>query len=203
MKRLVLITGGLAAILGSIYAVEGGYVNHPQDPGGPTKYGVTQSVARKAGYLGDMRYFPKHCDDKNPVCADSIYIDKYIEKPGLSPIIELSPAIAEEVIDSGVNLGVVKPACWLQQSLNEFGSSPKLKVDCKIGPNTIRQLSKYISGPDQYKRCVEMLNSLDRKQEAEYRRLARAKPNVYGKFLKGWLAHRIGNVDRKLCLKDS
>ena len=34
---------------------EGGFVNHPKDPGGATRYGVTQRVAQKQGYQGDMR----------------------------------------------------------------------------------------------------------------------------------------------------
>ncbi|WP_230660483.1 glycoside hydrolase family 108 protein [Psychrobacter sp. I-STPA10] len=38
---------------------EGGYVNHPNDPGGETKWGVTKQVARKYGYYGSMRHLPK------------------------------------------------------------------------------------------------------------------------------------------------
>lgn len=33
----------------------GGYVNHPRDPGGETKWGITKRTARKHGYQGDMR----------------------------------------------------------------------------------------------------------------------------------------------------
>ena len=38
---------------------EGGYVNHPNDPGGETMYGVTKRVANAHGYWGDMRKLPK------------------------------------------------------------------------------------------------------------------------------------------------
>ena len=34
---------------------EGGYVNHPSDPGGETNWGVTRNTARAYGYNGDMR----------------------------------------------------------------------------------------------------------------------------------------------------
>ena len=34
---------------------EGGYSDHAADPGGKTRYGVTEAVAREVGYKGDMR----------------------------------------------------------------------------------------------------------------------------------------------------
>lgn len=37
---------------------EGGFVDHPRDPGGATRWGITQRVARAYGYAGDMRSFP-------------------------------------------------------------------------------------------------------------------------------------------------
>jgi lysozyme family protein len=37
---------------------EGGYVNHPSDPGGETMWGVTKRVARAHGYTGAMRDLP-------------------------------------------------------------------------------------------------------------------------------------------------
>ena len=38
---------------------EGGYINHPNDPGGETMWGVTKRVARANGYTGSMRNLPK------------------------------------------------------------------------------------------------------------------------------------------------
>lgn len=34
---------------------EGGHVNHPNDPGGETMFGITKRVAVANGYTGDMR----------------------------------------------------------------------------------------------------------------------------------------------------
>ena len=34
---------------------EGGYANHPKDPGGETNWGVTKRTAQANGYTGSMR----------------------------------------------------------------------------------------------------------------------------------------------------
>ena len=38
---------------------EGDYGDHPADPGGKTRYGITEQVARRRGYFGPMRELPK------------------------------------------------------------------------------------------------------------------------------------------------
>ena len=49
---------------------EGGYVNHPSDPGGETNYGITKSVARQYGFKGSMKVIPMDIVEK-------IYKDQY------------------------------------------------------------------------------------------------------------------------------
>ncbi|WP_303740874.1 glycosyl hydrolase 108 family protein, partial [Yersinia enterocolitica] len=46
-------------IFEAILGKEGGYVNHPDDKGGPTRWGITEKVARAHGYTGDMRNLPR------------------------------------------------------------------------------------------------------------------------------------------------
>jgi lysozyme family protein len=35
-------------------------VDHPADIGGPTRWGITQAVARRHGYTGEMHALPRH-----------------------------------------------------------------------------------------------------------------------------------------------
>lgn len=197
-KRKVLgRSAAIAMILGSVYALEGGYVNDPHDRGGATNYGVTEKVARAAGYHGDMRYFPKHCTGPATVCADDIYVRNYIAGPGFMPIMDADPAVANELIDTAINMGPARPSKWFEQSLNELGSPPVPvtgRVDA-VDTNAYRWLQ---TAHGAVQACVLMLDRLDAKQQVEYLRIVQRDPSQK-KFLKGWLRARIGNVDRKNC----
>ena len=39
-------------LIDGVIGREGGYSNHPADKGGPTRWGVTEAVARANGYRG-------------------------------------------------------------------------------------------------------------------------------------------------------
>jgi lysozyme family protein len=43
---------------------EGGYIDHPSDPGGETNFGITKAVARNYGYSGSMRNIPADIVEK-------------------------------------------------------------------------------------------------------------------------------------------
>lgn len=189
----------VAGILAAVYADEGGYVNHPADPGGATNYGVTERVARQAGYRGHMRDFPMRCTESKPVCADLIYTRDYIERPGFMPLIPIEPAVADELVNTTVNMGAPRPSRWFQQSLNEL-SRAGLVVDGKVGPQTIAAYRVMQERFGKIRACTLMLDRLDDKQLAEYHRLVRVNPKLRV-FLRGWINHRIGNVDRSRCGK--
>lgn len=99
---------------------EGGYVNHPSDPGGETKYGITEAVARGAGYTGDMRRL-------SLADAKKIYRQAYWDKVRAD---ELQPLIRYLVFDSAVHSGVSQAIRWLQFACD-------VSVDGKLGPVTI------------------------------------------------------------------
>lgn len=193
------VAAAIAMILGAVYAHEGGYVNDRRDPGGPTHFGVTQAVAREAGFTGDMRDFPQHCRSVAPadICADKIYIAQYIEAPGYMPIVALEPAVAEELVDTAVNMGPARPSSWFQDALNGLGRAG-LTVDGRIGLRSIAAYEQLQGQLGPAKACAAMLDALDRRQLAEYQRLVRVRP-ANKAFYRGWVTHRIGNVDRAKC----
>jgi len=204
-----LVTRGAAAlsaavitILAGVYASEGGYVNNPNDPGGATNYGVTESVARENGYRGDMRNFPKHCDGAAVTCADAIYVKSYMVAPGYMPMINLEPAVGGELVDSAVNVGSGRENLWFRQSLNELVGSRLVETTAPLGPVDVAMYRQLQISRGKVPACIAMLDALDRRQEVHYRRLA-ASSAKYRTFLKGWLRLRIGNIDRKTCGRGS
>ena len=49
----------IEALLEALIEREGGYVNHRADRGGPTRYRITEAVARAHGYRGAMASLPR------------------------------------------------------------------------------------------------------------------------------------------------
>ena len=86
---------------------EGGYSNHPSDPGGATRYGITQRIARAHGYKGDMKSLPLSI-------AKDIYKESYWDACHCD---ELPPGIRLAVFDAAVNSGPGQSILWLQRCL--------------------------------------------------------------------------------------
>ena len=100
---------------------EGGYVNHPSDPGGETNHGITKRVAENHGYSGDMRDIPMST-------VKDIYRALYWDACRCS---ELPREIQFDVFDGAVNSGVRRSIQWLQKASGA-------DVDGIVGPMTIR-----------------------------------------------------------------
>ena len=174
-------------IIDDIIRAEGGYVDNPNDSGGKTCWGITEAVARSAGYTGDMRDLPKDL-------ARSIYYKQYVILPRFDKVIPLSPIIASELVDSGVNLGIAWPAKWLQTCLNAFNNGGKLytdlQVDGKIGTVTIESLSAYLSARKNDDGERTLLVALNCLQGARYIELSQSNPKQET-FAYGWLRNRV------------
>lgn len=184
----------IAAILAGIFAVEGGYVNDPRDPGGETNMGITKRVAMEHGYTGPMRSLPKGK-------AGEIYIASYIDAPGYRPMIAIEPVVAEELVDTAVNMGPARPSRWFQDGLNRLGEA-HLSVDGRVGPATIAAYQSFQQRAGRITACTAMLDWLDAQQAREYGRMVRVNPGLKV-YYKGWMAARIGNADRTKCGSDA
>ena len=98
---------GIAALIDGLIDREGDYVNHPADRGGPTRFGITEAVARAHGYAGAMRQLPREQ-------AEAIYRRIYWDRPRFAEVAKRSPATAAELFDTGVNMGPAVAATFLQ-----------------------------------------------------------------------------------------
>lgn len=90
-----------AALMGN----EGGYADHPDDPGGKTMWGITERVARRHGYTGAMIDLPQ---ELARAIAKAEYWDPYLCD-------QFDPRIAFQLFDAAYNGG--RPARWLQQAV--------------------------------------------------------------------------------------
>lgn len=105
---------------------EGGWSNHPADPGGPTMKGVIQRVYdawREKN--GKPRRSVRYIDDDE---VEAIYRENYWS---IVRGDELPPGLDLAVFDFGVNSGPARSARYLQKVL-------KVKIDGVIGPVTLK-----------------------------------------------------------------
>jgi len=169
-------------ILTDVLRNEGGYVNDPRDAGGETMYGITKAVARANGYGGAMADLPL-------ARALEIYRGQYVIKPGFGLVANSSPAIAAELVDTGVNMGPAVAGRFLQRALNLL-TDHGLAVDGIVGTGTVTALKGFLAkrGPEGEKRLLALLNAF---QGARYAELAEGR-SANRAFIYGWLARVVG-----------
>jgi len=167
---------------------EGGYVNHPADRGGPTRYGITQAVARAHGYRGAMTLLPRSE-------AAAIYRRLYWLRPRFDAVSERCPRVAAELFDTGVNMGPAVAATFLQRGLTALNRNgrdyPDLVPDGRIGPRTLAALDGFLAARGRPGGETVLMRALEALQGERYLRLAERRP-ANEAFLYGWLANRIG-----------
>ena len=109
--------------LDGILAREGGYVDHPADGGGPTKFGITAATLGAWRQLGRTAT-PAEVEQLHESEARAIYRHEYIVRPGLDAI--ENPVLFAAVLDIAVNHGPTRAVRFLQHALG-------VKVDGTIG----------------------------------------------------------------------
>lgn len=172
-------------LIDAIILREGGYTDHPSDRGGPTNYGITEAVARANGYKGPMIEMPRRI-------AEVIYTNRYIKDPGFHRVAEISELLAEEMIDTGVNMGPAIPTPYLQRLLNllnQRGSKyADVFVDGRIGPVTLGALKSFIAYRKEEGITV-LIRAMNSLQATRYIDIAEKKESQED-FIYGWLKNR-------------
>ncbi len=171
--------------------IEGGYVDHPHDPGGKTAYGITEAVARDFGYVGEMINLQLDL-------AEEIYSEQYWAPYNFDLI--KNSKIAGELFEFTVNTGDGRLASKiLQRSYNLLNKNIQLTEDGAIGPHTAGTVNSY----KFYKSLYKVMNIF---QGQFYIALAEADSTTLSEmrshqatsgsekrktFIRGWLDRRV------------
>jgi lysozyme family protein len=125
--------------------------------------------------------------------AKDIYKKGYWDANKLNDIYKISPYIAMEMFEVGVNLGVMKPALWLQRLCNclntikggKYKYGNDLALDGIIGKTTIQRLSEINRKGHQI-----IYNGINAMQMSHYITISYIKPTMR-QFFVGWSTNRI------------
>lgn len=145
---------------------EGGYVYHPDDPGGETKYGISKrsypqlDIARLTFAQAKQIYQRDYWD---PLHLDEVH----------------DQDLAGQVFDFAVHAGQRTAIRMLQQAYNRISLHHGIAADGLIGPETLAAINDEEMLPD-------LLRSYKVHRGAHYLRLA-SQDIAQEVFFRGWL----------------
>jgi len=172
---------------------EGGYVNDPDDAGGETYKGISR-VYNPAWYgwtmIDEMKeedgvIYEDDEEDLNEdhelqAAVEDFYKDKYWDVNRLD---EFPQCTAEEMFDTGVNMGTGRAARFLQTALNYMNRDgllfDSLVVDGLIGSASLEALERCTDDEDV---LLAMLNTLQGQHYFNYM----DKNSSQKKYARGW-----------------
>lgn len=166
--------GEFERCLTKVLVHEGGYSNHPKDPGGATMKGVTQRVYDD---YRDRKGRPRQAVKGIDVLElNEIYRSSYWD---LIRGDELPAGVSYVVFDGAVNSGVKRSVMWLQKALG-------VVADGVMGPATIAAANAHPSK-------AKLINAICTNRMAFLEAL-----KTYSTFGKGW-SQRVAGVE--VCAK--
>lgn len=179
-------------------AVEAGYVDNPDDPGGATNCGITEAVARLHeaalrrlfSWDGDMRNLTKEM-------AFYIYDIDYWKKMSLDDFYEYDPMLADKLFDIAINCGVQRCSLWVQRFINVCNNKqrlyPDIAADGIIGPGTMKGFDNYVAKRGRLS-VPRFLKAMLCKQGAHYQDISFAREQLET-FTYGWLGRLDHNFE--------
>lgn len=176
--------------IGKTLPLEGGFVDAPDDSGGPTHWGVSLRWALQAVQATPALALTLDHDHSGTVDLADIAgltedeaADAYFEGwwlPGWYG--SLAPdLICWKTFDIAVNTGPKRSALILQKALNSVGCT--VAVDARVGPVTIAA----VEAENSRDGGVSLLSGIRTAQAAFYRRIALLSDGKLDGFLSGWL----------------
>lgn len=177
-------TSTFEVALAHVLALEGSYSNDPQDPGGPTNYGITledytrfkhvdAGSSNRSQLIEELKHIP-------PAVVRSIYLERYWH-PSRSD--KLPAPLALFHFDTAVNQGLGAASRLLQKAL-------QVQVDGEIGPFTL-QAAKAAEDRTIIERYARL-------RRTRYRELAH-----FSRFGRGWLNRVDATVKKSLAMIDT
>lgn len=149
---------------------EGGFVDHPNDPGGATNFGISLKWYRSAidpnATVDDIKTMS--LDEAKTLYRDHFWIDHYDRI--------FSDKVAGKIFDMHVNMGKKQAHLIAQRAAQACGAG--IEDDGAMGQLTVAA----INGIDE----EPMMAALRATQAAFYRDLASRRPQ-FQSFIKGWL----------------
>ena len=164
-----------------LFKVEGGYIKHPLDPGGATKYGITQRTLDN--WQENQNTDSYHVAFLDKYEARQIYKEKYWEPMRLE---ELKwDNIALILLDQGVNQGPRVAVQRAQRVLNEIKRGCDLKMDGILGKKTLKEINT-LQNPISF--CIMYVKY----SQLYYIDLVKKNKKLLA-FIKGWImrSHRL------------
>ena len=164
-----------------IKKIEKGYANHPSDPGGKTRWGISEWLARAYKYDGKMKNLPWKK-------AKEIYYKEYWHRNKYNKI--KNRRIAKEVLEQAINLPtivfksrkVLKANYHLQKAYC-LASDEEIAVDGIIGNETLEAVNNC---PE----IIQLFNILNGYQAKHYLEIVETHPELED-FVNGWFNKRI------------
>ena len=169
---------------------EGGYVYDPNDAGGETYKGI--SKVYNASWSGwniieverNSSYFPHHLHTVSDLQyeVESFYKEKYWD---VNLLDQFDQSVANEMFDTGINLGVVRAAKFLQRALNYLNRNGSLFDDLVddgiIGNKTFSAMLRIAHEKDG-EVLLKIMNVLQGMHYLDYMK----KSPTQEKYARGW-----------------
>lgn len=165
-------------IIDGILDREGGYVDHPADKGGPTKFGI--KLATLSSWRGPNSVVTSADVEKlNETEARNIYRKLYVQDPGFEAL--QSDKLRTIMVDCGVLHGPKRAIEMLQQALGD--NNP----DGILGPVTLG----LANASDESKLAIRLLAE----RAEKFGRIISRDP-TQAVFAHGWLRTRVSDFLR-------